>query len=54
MAEGQKAGISGSPAFLLGFVGSDGKVKATKKIVGAQPYPAFKTAIDELLTPPRK
>ena len=51
MAEGQKAGISGTPAFLIGYMEQDGKVKATKKIVGAQPYPAFKAAIDELLAP---
>ena len=51
MAEGQKAGISGTPAFLLGFFEPDGKVKAVKKLSGAQPYPAFKAAIDELLAP---
>lgn len=50
MAEGQKAGVSGTPAFLLGFVESDGKVKATKKLVGAQPYASFKAAIDEMLS----
>ncbi len=50
MAEGQKAGITGTPAFLVGFIESDGKVRATKKIVGAQPYSAFKTAIDEMLS----
>ncbi len=54
MAEGQKAGINGTPAFLLGFIEPDGKVKATKKLVGAQPYALFKAAIDELLTPPKK
>jgi protein-disulfide isomerase len=53
-AEGQKAGITGTPAFLLGFIEPDGKVKATKKVVGAQPYASFKAAIDELLTPPKK
>jgi protein-disulfide isomerase len=51
MAEGQKAGITGTPAFLLGFIGSDGKVKAVKKIVGAQPYASFKAAIDKMLSP---
>ena len=51
IAEGQKAGISGTPAFLLGFIESDGKVKAVKKVVGAQPYASFKAAIDELLAP---
>jgi protein-disulfide isomerase len=49
-AEGQKAGISGTPAFLIGFIEPDGKVKATKKVVGAQPYAAFKAAIDEMLS----
>jgi protein-disulfide isomerase len=49
-AEGEKAGVTGTPAFLLGFMGSDGKVKATKKIVGAQPYAVFKDAIESLLT----
>ena len=50
MAEGQKAGITGTPAFLVGYSEGDGKVKAVKRIVGAQPYASFKTAIDELLS----
>ena len=50
MAEGQKAGITGTPAFLLGYSEPDGKVKATKKISGAQPYASFKSAIDEMLS----
>ncbi len=54
MAEGQKAGITGTPAFLVGYSEGDGKVKAVKKIVGAQPYATFKSAIDELLKPPKK
>jgi len=54
MAEGMKAGVTGTPAFLLGFIEPDGKVKAVKKISGAQPYTNFKAAIDELLTPPKK
>ena len=50
MEDGRKAGISGTPSFLLGFIEPDGtKVKAVKKIVGAQPYAAFKEAIDTLL-----
>jgi len=49
-AEGQKAGLTGTPSSLLGWVQADGKsVKAVKKIVGAQPYAAFKEAIDSLL-----
>jgi len=50
MAEGQKAGVSGTPTFLLGFIDQDGKVKATKKIVGVQSYTAFKDAIESLLS----
>lgn len=54
MAEGQKAGITGAPAFLLGFVEPDGKVRAVKKLVGAQPYNEFKYAIDSLLAGQKK
>ena len=50
MAEGQKAGITGTPGFLLGFIEADGKVKATKKITGAVPYANFKATIDEMLS----
>jgi len=50
MAEGQKAGITGTPGFLLGFIEADGKVKATKKIPGAVPYANFKATIDEMLS----
>jgi protein-disulfide isomerase len=50
MAEGQKAGITGTPGFLLGFIEADGKVKATKKISGAVPYANFKATIDEMLS----
>jgi protein-disulfide isomerase len=50
MAEGQKAGVTGTPSSLLGWVQPDGKsVRAVKKIVGAQPYSAIKEAIDSLL-----
>lgn len=50
MEEGKKAGITGTPAFLLGYAEPDGKVKAVKKIVGAQPYTVFKDAIEGLLS----
>ncbi len=48
--EGQKAGITGTPGFLLGFIEADGKVRATKKIPGAVPYATFKATIDEMLS----
>ena len=50
MAEGQKAGITGTPGFLLGFIEADGKVKATRKIPGAVAYAIFKATIDEMLS----
>ncbi len=50
MAEGRKAGITGTPGFLLGFVEADGKVRATKKIQGAVSYANFRAAIDEMLS----
>jgi protein-disulfide isomerase len=51
MAEGQKAGVNGVPAFLIGVTdpNSPKTQKATKKLVGAQPYSKFKEAIDSLL-----
>ena len=50
MTEGQKAGVTGTPSSLLGWVQPDGKsVKAVKIVKGAQPYAAFKEAIDSLL-----
>jgi protein-disulfide isomerase len=51
IAEGQnKAGITGTPAFLLGFIQPDGGVKAIRKIVGAGPFSNFKPVIDEMLS----
>jgi predicted DsbA family dithiol-disulfide isomerase len=52
MAEGQKAVVAGTPSSLIGWVQDDGKnVKAVKIVKGAQPYAAFKDAIDSLLSP---
>jgi protein-disulfide isomerase len=51
LKEGQEAGVTGTPTFFLGLTESDSsKVKAVRKIVGAQPYSAFKAAIEELLS----
>jgi len=51
IAEGQsKGGMTGTPAFLFGYMMPDGKVKAVKKMVGASPYATFKATIDELLS----
>ena len=50
LADGQKAGVRGTPTFFLGTVeGADGKVKVLRILRGAQPLAAFKTAIDAAL-----
>lgn len=55
IAEGGKVGVTGTPAFFIGTT-EPGKpqLHATKFISGAQGYPAFKAAIDELLNPPKE
>ena len=51
MLEGQKAGVTGTPAFFLAYTEGDGsKVKTVNRITGAQPYANFKSAIDDLLS----
>jgi predicted DsbA family dithiol-disulfide isomerase len=50
IAEGKKAGVTGTPSSLLGWVQPDGNsVKAVKIVIGAQPYSVIKEAIDSLL-----
>jgi predicted DsbA family dithiol-disulfide isomerase len=52
LAEGERAGISGTPTFWLGLTDpKDPKsIKATRVLRGAQGYAAFQAAIDELLS----
>jgi protein-disulfide isomerase len=53
--DGKKAGVTGTPTFLLGVtVPNDPRVKVLKILVGAKPYASFKEAIDSLLTPETK
>ena len=48
--DAQKAGATGTPTFFLGLTDSKGsEVRSVRKLVGAQPYAAFKDAIDTLL-----
>jgi DSBA-like thioredoxin domain len=49
IAEGEAAGISGTPTFFLAVAGEGGKLKTIQKIRGAQHYSAFKQAIDAAL-----
>lgn len=49
-AEGQKAGVTGTPLFFLAYTDpASSKVKTVARLSGAQPYAAFKTQIDQLL-----
>ena len=53
MAEAQKAGVTGTPAFFLAYTDpASSKVRTVTAMKGAQPYPAFKAAIDKLLAEP--
>jgi len=51
LREGEAAGIQGTPTFFFGRTRPDdtGKVRATRTLVGAQPYGNFKLMIDEML-----
>lgn len=48
VADGGEAGVSGTPSFIIGTVGKDGKVTG-ERLVGAQPLSGFKTVIDKYL-----
>jgi len=44
--DAQSAGVNGTPSFVIGKLGSDGKVTG-ELLVGAQPLSAFETAINK-------
>lgn len=51
LADGQQAGVTGTPAFFLGLTEpNDPKVKVIRALKGAQPYASFKDAIESLLS----
>src|SRR5262245_2978000 len=51
LEEGIRLGVRATPTFFVGLTEANKEtVKATRRIIGAQPYPAFKAAIDELLS----
>ena len=49
MANARSLGITGTPAFLLGPVQGDGRIKITQRLSGAVPLQEFETAIEKLL-----
>jgi protein-disulfide isomerase len=51
MSAGEQVGVRGTPTFFVGLTEPNSpNLKAVRRIIGAQPYGAFKTAIDELLS----
>jgi protein-disulfide isomerase len=53
--DGLKAGVKSTPTFFLGLTNeNDHTIKASRTVAGAQPYAAFKEAIDALLEEAQK
>jgi len=51
MTEAQRAGVTGTPTFFIGLTEpGTSRVKAVRRLTGAQPYENFKEAIDGLLS----
>lgn len=48
IADGTKAGVQGTPGFVIGVLDKDGNVEG-KLIAGAYPYESFKAILDEML-----
>ncbi|MFA9262187.1 MAG: DsbA family protein [Undibacterium sp.] len=48
MSDGQAAGVSGTPSFVIGKLSADGKVEG-ELVVGALPIAQFKSTIDKYL-----
>jgi protein-disulfide isomerase len=48
MSDGQAAGVSGTPSFVIGKLTADGKVEG-ELVVGALPLAQFKAAVDKYL-----
>lgn len=49
LADGQKLGVRGTPAFFLYPVNANGKLGEAKPLSGALPFEQFSQALDELL-----
>jgi protein-disulfide isomerase len=49
LADGAKAGVTGTPSFFLGVTQADGSVKVLNTLKGAQPLAAFKDALDSMI-----
>jgi protein-disulfide isomerase len=54
LRDGLKAGVKSTPTFFLGLTQKNNKITAATIVEGAQPYAAFKEAIDALLEEAQK
>jgi protein-disulfide isomerase len=58
MADASAAGISGTPTFVVGLVNTrnpnDRNIKVLQQIIGAQPFEAFKAALEKALAAANK
>jgi predicted DsbA family dithiol-disulfide isomerase len=54
LKDGARATVRGTPSFVIGRVGDDGKVKGTKLIRGAVGFNVFQTTLDGLLNAGKK
>jgi predicted DsbA family dithiol-disulfide isomerase len=48
-----KLGVTGTPAFFVGQIQADGRVKVSERVVGARPTAAFEAALDRALAQTR-
>jgi len=48
-ADALRAEFTGTPAFLIGRMSGDGKLHAVRRMLGAQPYSVFQSALEEVL-----
>jgi predicted DsbA family dithiol-disulfide isomerase len=53
LAEAQRLGVTGTPTFFIAVTGPSGSEMKATRLVGAQPYSAFKALIDRLLAAPK-
>ena len=53
VTDAQRLQASGTPTFFVGLTEPNGSQIKGTRIVGAQPYPAFKEAIERLLSSPK-
>ena len=52
MADGAAAGITATPAFFVGIVQPDGRVKIQRRLIGARPYSDYRAVLETALATP--